>query len=865
MHLLLLVACAGPHDTAFDDSARDTVDTADSADTDAPDDTDTADDTAEDTDPPPADPDGPHTWNGHFFGGADLTIRACGTEDGGDYRFAPGPDLDGDGLPEVAVGAPDAEATALGQGVVYLLRGADLAGGTASVFDAWARVPGPRRRASEGFGERLQWVGDRDGDGVDDLLVGSDVGRDLDDVARVVSGSALAVGGEVGVAGDEIEEEGGVYARWDDLDGDGADDWIVGWPNRGMGGAYGYRGTLAPVYDGDFDLDGVPTAAREVYGQDAEAHAGRTLAVLDGDYDGDGVREVATNLGADIVVVSSGALLDWATYVDEVVLWRFLGMDRGGDGTLLALGDVDRGGRDDLLFHYPRLSICLGRGEDADATGVSPTCLRDPELDVPNSVTRGADLDGDGVADLWGRTEDALVAWDMAALLEGRVVERARIAVADGQTAHVVATDGALWTSARVGGRVEAAAAWRFPEVDGLTAADASVTVTGGGWGGSPEEPAWLDLTGDGLDDLVFFDAGTLDVFDGAGLPAGGELGICDADLHVEVPDAATVAWLPDLDGDGAVDALLAADGHASPIDRYRVVSGRVLAGLATGPDLASWESDYIVHIDGCDLTGDGRDEVFVSVDDREDTLRAYDGGALLTGAGAGDLDAALLGAVVRDNPFAWCVPDVDGDGGDELVVESGGDHRLFLAAQLDPATTLDAAAAWFTFTTPAGDPGWYMPVHVGDLDGDGADEHAWYLRVTGAELNYDLCLLDPAPLALGGTLAHTDAPLDCLGAYANVGPITVDHAIGGPEADLVLLGADEGWNWSFHAYDGATLTTSTVIEPVFDYGEYDDYMGWTGGFGPDVLDTGARSLWTRWAHGDVALWNVEVVYARTP
>lgn len=195
-------------------------------------------------------------------------------------------------------------------------------------------------------------------------------------------------------------------------------------------------------------------------------------------------------------------------------------------------------------------------------------------------------------------------------------------------------------------------------------------------------------------------------------------------------------------------------------------------------------------------------------------------------------------------------------------MVESANDLRLYTAAQLDPAVTLDADAAWFTFLTALGE-GWHMPVRLGDLDGDGAEEHGWFLRAEGRSM-FDLCVLDPAPLADGGELAHTDAGLTCDGPFANFDALAVDHAVGDSAADLVVMAADADWTWSFLAYDGGALTTPTVIEPLFTSPDYNDYS-WSGGFGADVLGMGARSLWTRWQHRDVGLWTVEVLYARTP
>jgi hypothetical protein len=230
------------------------------------------------------------------------------------------PDRDGDGVAELAVGAP-------ARGLVRI-----VSGRTGEVRHTL--------RGSSGFGALLA-VSDVNGDGSLDLLAGpvagdrqlyrvndGDDGRDLAPVRRADSAGALEM---FDPAGDRR------LVPLGDLDGDGLDDWAAASP----------LGAADPHVELRSGLDG--RLLRSLTGQGAPNAFGWSVADA-GDVDGDGYADVIVGApGDDRAGLDAGAAWVHSGRTGETLL--ALEGERGGErlGSLVgSLGDVDGDGHDEV-------------------------------------------------------------------------------------------------------------------------------------------------------------------------------------------------------------------------------------------------------------------------------------------------------------------------------------------------------------------------------------------------------------------------------------------------------------------------------------------------------------------------------------
>jgi len=550
-------------------------------------------------------------------------------------------DLDGDGVPDLVVGAPGAAPNGrTGAGSVFVFSGAT--GAQIRRFDG--------RAAGDSMGCSVASAGDVDGDGVPDLVVGA---GSADPSGLVDGGSAFVFSGATGSQlwrFDGPAEDAGLgaaVAGAGDLDGDQVPDLLVGAPGADGNGLH--RAGTAFVFSG--------STGREIGrfgGFNPGAAMGASVA-LAGDADGDGRPDLfvgAPNSCPDHNTPCPGSAFLLAAAPSAPTVGGGQRLARRLDGqaagaemgrSVSNAGDMDGDGSDDLLVGAPfadpgGLSFAGSAFVFSGATG-APLFRFDGRAagDVfGRSVAGAGDVDGDGFGDLivgseWadpngltnagsafvfsGATGVLLHRFDGLAAhdLFGGSVAGAGDVDGDGFDDLVVGAPGAdpgglsLAGSATVFSGASGVPLLRF---DGLAAGDTlGSSVAGAG-----------DVDGDGFPDLIVGapsadpggnpNAGSAFVFSGQ----GGALllrldGQADSDLF-----GTSVAGAGDLDGDGLGDPLVGAP-YSDPFGIGDSGSAVVFSG-ADGTRLFQFDGEAPGELLGSsvsgagDLDGDGRPDV---------------------------------------------------------------------------------------------------------------------------------------------------------------------------------------------------------------------------------------------------------------
>ncbi len=241
------------------------------------------------------------------LGDADMRLYGQEQDEQAGYALAQAGDIDGDGLKDALVGAPGADdGEDDDDGAAYLV--SDPFAGSLALADAQAKFTG--RYGYEYLGSAVCGAGDVNGDGYRDMLLGAPGYSDGDEQGRAYlmigpqSGEVCVCGGAhakwTGLA--EGDRAGAYVSGIGDWNGDGFDDALVGAPGEDSAGDdAGEVYLLLGPFDGSHDMS---DAAVRFRGEAAGDGVGPVAGL--GDLDGDALPELA--VGAPGSAEEAGAV-----------------------------------------------------------------------------------------------------------------------------------------------------------------------------------------------------------------------------------------------------------------------------------------------------------------------------------------------------------------------------------------------------------------------------------------------------------------------------------------------------------------------------------------------------------------------------
>ena len=372
--------------------------------------------------------------------GANVKISGAAPGDHVGSSVSRAGDVNGDGIPDVIVGADGASnngRSASGSAWVIFGTASKTTVNLAKLGNAGFRIDGPSAQANAAWG--VAGPGDINGDGLADVVVG--VPRD-DQNGRSGSGAAYVVYGKrdgapvdlanLGSAGFRIdgamafEGAGSSVAGVGDVNGDGIPDVMVGAPyaphgDTSAGAAYVVFGKRdnAPVDLATLGVPGVGAPGFRIDGTAANDLAGHSVAGA-GDVNGDGIPDVivgAVEASNNARANSGSAYVVFGKKSTEPVELATFGSPAGSAGfridgaaagdeagnEVAATGDMNGDGRSDVVVGAPETNA---GGSESGSAYVVFGSSSSATVDLAALGTRGYQMNGAG---------DRYFAWDAVA------------------------------------------------------------------------------------------------------------------------------------------------------------------------------------------------------------------------------------------------------------------------------------------------------------------------------------------------------------------------------------------------------------------------------------------------------------------
>ena len=685
-------------------------------------------------------------------------------------------DVNGDSIPDLIIGVGNADAPTNDEGQVVVVFGGSGVGSSGTIDPS--SLTGSNGfiingASQDDFAGRSVAVGDINGDGVADIIIGAEggdpggdsaagetyviFGRDVSsqgDFASTINLSSLGSSGFIINGIDPADVSGTPVGIAGDVNYDGITDLLIGAPladpgsNSAAGEAYLVFGSTSIGSSGNIELSSLNGTNGIIFtGKEASDQAGQSVAGI-GDINDDGIADFA--IGAPQAQTGTPTNSQGQTYV-------FFGVDSTQGGSLSSGGTVS------LSSLNGSNGFVLNGAANSDYAGFS--------------VSSAGDINGDGINDL-------LIGAPLAEDSNGSG------GVEEGET-YVVFGNFGIGSTGSI-------------DLGSLSGSDGFVLV---GLGQNEESgnrvSAAGDVNGDGFDDLLIgaqkastpnnSSAGEVSiVFGGSSVGASGTFQLSSIDgingftlQGNSGSDAlgSSIAAAGDINQDGTADIIVGAinaqpTGSSNNVGEAYVIFGSSSIANTTLPvfNLADVDGTigFVVNgitdedesgksVTNLDFNGDGFSDLLIGAPNAEESTQSREGETYIVFGGAGlrgtasvslstlnGADGVRITGEAQDDFSGASVAsagDINNDGTPDIIIGStgldaatvsnrGAAHIVFggqsLGATADLANLQDGTKGFRLLGEAASDAAGSSVSGIGDINGDGVDD--FIVGARGAE-----------------------------------------------------------------------------------------------------------------------------------